>query len=107
MKLNPFAVKAMAAVGIDISSHVSNSIEDFCVEDFDLIITLCAEEVCPLVQGSTDKRHWPFPDPAAKEGRDEDILASFEEVRDCIRQKLVQLGVEFELLGSTSRTPTP
>jgi arsenate reductase len=45
--LNPFAVEAMAEVGIDISGHRSKSVDEIDPGSLDMVITLCAEEVCP------------------------------------------------------------
>lgn len=92
--LNPFAVKAMAAIDLDITSHFSKSVAELPVEKIDLAITLCAEEVCPVFPHDVEKLHWAHPDPAAAEGDDEAILASFETVRDAIHAKLVALRDE-------------
>lgn len=47
-KLNPFAVKALSEIDIDISGHRSKSVGDIPPGDVDTVITLCAEEVCPV-----------------------------------------------------------
>src|SRR5512144_665969 len=46
-RLNPLAVKALAEIGIDISSHFSKGVDDLPAGGVDAVITLCAEEVCP------------------------------------------------------------
>jgi len=99
--LNPFAVKAMGEVGIDISHHSSKSVDSlpatFLVK-LDAVITLCADEVCPVLPMPVKKIHWPFTDPAAVHGADEDVLAAFRLVRDSIRNKLIDFGVTHRLL---------
>ena len=60
------AILAMNEIGIDISSHKTKSIESLDIEfvnTLDHVITLCAEEVCPIVPKSTNTLHWPNEDP--------------------------------------------
>ena len=60
------AILAMNEIGIDISSHKTKSIESLDIEflnKLDHVITLCAEEVCPIVPKSTNTLHWPNEDP--------------------------------------------
>ena len=60
------AILAMNEIGIDISSHKTKSIESLDMEfvnKLDHVITLCAEEVCPIVPKSTNTLHWPNEDP--------------------------------------------
>lgn len=84
------AIKAMAEVGIDISSHRSKSVDEFVGQPFDYVITVCdnANETCPNFPGSTKRLHWSFEDPASVDGPPEIRLAAFRRIRDEIRQKL-------------------
>ena len=50
-RLNPLAVQALAEIGLDISGHWSKSVNDIPPDDVDAVITLCAEEVCPVWLG--------------------------------------------------------
>jgi arsenate reductase (thioredoxin) len=88
-RVNPYAIEAMAARGIDISSHRSKSLQEYIQQPFDYVITVCdnAAESCPLFPGKAQRIHWSFPDPAAVEGSHEDILASFVSVRDGLEAK--------------------
>ena len=90
-KLNPFAVQSLQEIGIDISKHYSKSTNDlspkFLVK-LDYVITLCAEEVCPILVSKAKKLHWPFPDPAGKGGTDAEQLQRFRDARDGIKKKL-------------------
>lgn len=87
-RVNPLATQAMREVGIDITSHASKGIADLDMAQMDLVITLCADEVCPIVPAGVEKRHWPFPDPAdARKTSDEQLLL-FRSVRDQIHRKL-------------------
>ena len=60
------AILVMRDVGIDISKNVPKSIDnleaDF-IKNLDYVITLCAEEVCPVVPEATKVFHWPNEDP--------------------------------------------
>jgi len=97
-RVNPFAIKAMKKIGVDISNHHSKSISDAMTKDADFVITLCADEVCPIVHGPTQKKHWPFSDPANVQGTEEDIFTCFEAIRDQIREKLLRFGRDHSLL---------
>ncbi len=82
------AVEVLAEVGIDASEHRSKSVDEFADEDVDCVVTLCAEENCPVWLGEAWRVHWPLPDPAATTGSDEEVLASFRRVRDEILRRL-------------------
>lgn len=86
--VNPHAITVLQEIGIDISANVSKSIQSFNLTDFDLIITLCAEEVCPFVNAKVEILHWPFPDPADKNDSAEEALKKFRKTRDQIKEKI-------------------
>ena len=80
--VNPFAVRALADIGIDAAAHTSKGFDAVPLNDMDVVITLCAEEVCPEVPGKGRRLHWPLPDPAGVEGTDGERMAAFRAVRD-------------------------
>jgi arsenate reductase len=91
--VHPMAVQAMKQVEIDISQHVSKSINDFLPPvgiPPDLIISVCsaAETECPVFPGNVERLHWPFFDPADADGTDKEKMAVFVRVRDEIRSRL-------------------
>ena len=93
--LNPNAVAAMREIGIDISGHRSKGLEDLpreFLDHVDFVITLCAEEVCPVLLSRAPKLHWPFPDPAGKDRDPEAALGRFRAARDAIRERLLDFG---------------
>jgi arsenate reductase len=90
-RLNPLAVRVMAEIGIDIAAHHSKSVDDIPRHLIGTVITLCAEEVCPVFSGEVRRLHWPLPDPAAVSGDEEARLAAFREVRDAIRERVSHL----------------
>jgi len=85
------ALRALAEIDIDASAHASKGFGDVPLETMDLVITLCADEVCPEIGGGAQRLHWPLPDPAAATGDDAAQLASFRSVRDEIRRRLEDL----------------
>ncbi len=89
--LNPFAVAALKEIDIDISSHFSKGLNEIDCASVDLVITLCAEEVCPTFVHKVQKIHCPLPDPAGIEGSDEQKLARFRDVRNQLIQRLREL----------------
>ncbi len=95
--VNPYAIAALKEVGINISGHTSRSVVDIPPDSVDLVITLCAEEVCPIMPGKTKKLHWPLPDPAGVLEEGEPKLRKFREIRDLLKERLEKLKVELAL----------
>ena len=98
-KVNPLAIQALAELGIDISGQFSKSVNDIDPATVETVITLCAEEVCPIFLGKATRLHWGLPDPAAVEGDEARRLQSFRDVRDEIARRLKQWGAEQGLLA--------
>jgi len=94
--VNPFAVDVLREVGIDITSHHSKSVDTIDPASVDTVITLCAEEVCPVFLGKAHRLHWPVEDPASTDPSltREQLLARFRTARDAIRAKLETLVAE-------------
>lgn len=89
--VNPFAIQALKEIGIDISANKSKSVEDLSpdfIGALDYVITLCAEEVCPVVITKAKKLHWPLPDPAGS-GTEEELIKRFRDTRDEIERRIV------------------
>lgn len=89
--VNPFAIKALAEEGIDAATHSSKSVDEIDLSNIDLIITLCQEEVCPILPGKTKRLHWPIADPAGHGGTDEEQLQRFRMAREEIARRLSEL----------------
>jgi arsenate reductase (thioredoxin) len=84
-QVNPFAIKAMKEIGIDISSHTSDHVDQYIDQSFDYVITVCddANEKCPYFTGNvTHRLHMGFDDPANAVGTEEEILPVYRRVRD-------------------------
>jgi arsenate reductase (thioredoxin) len=93
-RVNPFAIAAMRELGIDLSTHTSKSVEIVDPERIDLVVTLCAEEVCPVFLSRAPRLHWPLRDPdrAHEELDDEERLQHFRVARDQLRARLEVLA---------------
>lgn len=92
-RLNAGAVKAMAEVGIDISSHTSDSVEKYLTDEWDYVITVCggANQTCPAFDGNVKHRlHFGFDDPSDAVGSQEFIEGEFRRVRDEIKSKFYE-----------------
>jgi arsenate reductase len=108
-KVNPFAIKVMAEIGIDISKHYSKSTKDFQGKDLDLGVSVCkssAKLTCPLcsspmvfdrpliisktLPGAKRYLQNPFDDPSEVEGSDEEKLGAFRRARDDIKKWILE-----------------
>jgi len=89
-RVNPLAIRVMQDIGIDIARHQSKSVADFDAGTFDWVITLCADEVCPVLPGPVRRLHWPVADPASVDASvdAEAALAAFRTARDQIRERI-------------------
>ncbi len=92
-RVNPYAIEVMAEIGIDIRAQHSKAVDTIDPASVDLVITLCAEEVCPVFLGKAPKLHWPIPDPATADPTitREELLARFRAARDTLDAKLKSL----------------
>ena len=82
-EVNPLAIEALAEQHVDISDFRAKGVASISLDQVDTIVTLCAEDVCPVVPGRVRRLHWPFPDPTD--------IASFRAVRDELRKRLRDL----------------
>lgn len=90
-EVNPLAIRALAEIGIDIRGARPKGLDAIPSGQVDTIVTLCAEEVCPVFPGPVRRLHWPLPDPAAVAGDEQTRLAAFRETRDQLREKVAAL----------------
>jgi len=86
--VRPQAIQVLEEIGIDISGHRSKGLGSIDAGSVDAVITLCAEEVCPVFLGKADRVHWGLPDPAAVAGTEETRLNAFRSVRDELLRRL-------------------
>jgi arsenate reductase len=92
-KVNPFAVKAMSEVGIDINNGIAEDVDKYVNQSFNFVITVCdnAKKVCPVFNGEVKQQlHMPFEDPYEATGSEEEVFAVYRKVRDNIFERLNQ-----------------
>jgi arsenate reductase (thioredoxin) len=86
-QVNPYAIKSLSEIDIDISTNRSKNILEFKGVEFDYVITVCdnAKERCPVFPGRGKHIHKGFADPSRAKGSDDQKLLAFRIVRDEIR----------------------
>ncbi len=98
-KVNPYAIKVMAEIGIDILDNKAKSFIEFIGKGIDVVVTVCDEskEVCPYFPGAKRFIHWNFQDPSEAVGTEEEILRVFRNVRDALRDLITKAVEKSEL----------
>jgi arsenate reductase (thioredoxin) len=88
-RVNPFAIKAMKEIGIDISNGIAEDVDKYLSQSFDYVITVCdnAKETCPVFMGDVKHRlHIGFDDPADAVGTEDEVMPIYRRVRDEIKR---------------------
>jgi protein-tyrosine-phosphatase/N-acetylglutamate synthase-like GNAT family acetyltransferase len=109
--VNPNATTVMHEIGIEIDAQRSKSTSEVDPASVQVVITLCAEEVCPIWPEKLDRLHWPIPDPATSLALPpETMLARFRIARDDLRGKLIAFaaanvpdGISLEVPSETDQ----
>ncbi len=98
-QVNPYAIEVMREVGVDLTTHHSKSVQTIDPATVGTVITLCAEEVCPVFLGEARRLHWPISNPATKDASvpREEALARFRAARDQIQGRLEVLEALLEV----------
>jgi arsenate reductase len=90
--INPYTERVMEEAGVSLSGQYSKHVKEYMGKmHFAYVITLCdeAEKSCPAIfPGMGQRLYWPFGDPTAIVGSDEEKLAKFREVRDGIERRI-------------------
>ena len=92
--VHPLSQQVMQEIGIDLSAHHSNHMNEFLQQEIHTVITVCgnADQVCPEYPGQKQRYHWAFDDPAHAQGSEEEILQAFRKVRDEIHKVFTAYG---------------
>jgi arsenate reductase len=98
-KLNPYVVRAMHEIGIDISKNETKEVFDLLKQgrSYHAVITVCEKEAaerCPIFPGMVKRIAWSLPDPSKFTGTEEEILEQVRGVRDEIKEKVIQFIAE-------------
>lgn len=94
-KVNPFAIKVMQEIGLDISKNKSKNVNEYLSQEFDYVITVCndAKESCPLFTGKVKNRvHIGFEDPAEAKGTESQIMEVFRKIRNQIKDEFYKFN---------------
>jgi arsenate reductase len=94
-KLNPYVVKVMSEIGIDISSNRTKDVFEFvrAGKHFNFVITVCereAAEKCPIFPGISKRLEWSFRDPSKMYGTEDEILEQTRKIRDEIKSQVIK-----------------
>jgi arsenate reductase len=87
-RISSYAIRVLAEIGIDATRQYSKPIEAIPLERIGTIITLCAEEVCPMVAARVERLHWPLADPSGGGVLEDDVLGGYRRVRDELWSRL-------------------
>jgi arsenate reductase len=85
------AILALSEIGIDATSHYSKSIDQLdsdYIDKLDYVITLCAEEVCPVLNSEASKLHWFNEDPADETLDEKELMVAFNLTRDNLKKMI-------------------
>ena len=88
-EVHPKAIEVMKELGIDLSAHVPENVDQYLGQAFDYVITVCgsAKETCPTFIGDVKHHlHIGFEDPADATGSNEEVLNEFRTIRDEIKR---------------------
>ena len=88
--VHPLAIRAMAAIGVDIHDQYSKSADEFLNQPFDAVITVCdsAAADCPTWPGAKRIEHWPIVDPSYGPDDPATRYDRFVETRDEIARRI-------------------
>ena len=98
-KVHPISIAVMEEIGIDISKHTSNHIDDYFDKNIDIVITVCdnANDTCPTFPGNVNRIHWSIDDPFRNWNFDLKQLSTFRQTREEIKSRLLKFIKEYEV----------
>ena len=91
-QVHPMSIKVMEEIGIDISHHTSDFIDDYLKTGIEIVITVCDDvnESCPIFPGDVERLHWSIDDPFKGWNFDEGQIQSFRDTREEIKQRIIK-----------------
>ena len=90
-RVHLMSIKVMEEIGIDISHHKSDHIDEYLDKGIDIVITVCdnAKELCPVFPGNVERFHWSIDDPFRGWNYNENQLESFRKTRKEIKDRIL------------------
>ena len=91
-QVHPMSIKVMEEIGIDISNHKSNLVNDYLTTGIEIAITVCdnANITCPIFPGNVKRLHWSINDPFKGLDFDDNEIQSFRETREEIKERIIR-----------------
>ena len=91
-QVHPMSTKIMEEIGIDISYHTSDHIDDYLKTGIEIVITVCdnANEICPIFPGTVERIHWSIDDPFEGWEFDDSQIQSLRDTREEIKQRIIK-----------------
>ena len=85
------SIKIMDEIGIDISHHKSDHIDEYLDKGIDIVITVCdnANKLCPIFPGNVERLHWSIDDPFRGWDYNENQMESFRVTREEIKTRIL------------------
>ena len=96
-EVHSHAIKTMDDVGIDIRDQFSKSVDALdssFLDNLDYVITLCAEEVCPVLNLNVEKLHWINVDPAIQHYNSIESHVAFIKTREDLYKLIKKFIIE-------------
>jgi len=90
-RVHPMSIKVMEEIGIDISHHSSNHIDDYLDKGIDIVITVCdnANKLCPIFSGNVERLHWSIDDPFRGWDYNKNQMDLFRRTRKEIKDRIL------------------
>ena len=98
-KVHPISIAVMEEIGIDISKHTSDHIDDYLDKNIDIVITVCdnANHACPNFPENVKRIHWGIDDPFRSWNFDINQLTTFRETREEIKLRVLKFIQEYKI----------
>ena len=90
-RVHLMSIKIMEEIGIDISHHTSDHIDEYLDKGIDIVITVCdnANKLCPIFPGNVERLHWSIDDPFRGWDYNENQMESFRVTREEIKARIL------------------
>ena len=90
-RVHLMSIKVMEEIGIDISHHKSDHIDEYLDKGIDIVITVCdnANKLCPIFPGNIERLHWSIDDPFRGWDYNENQMESFRVTREEIKARIL------------------